>query len=163
MQAVLTQQNQVGLLGSAVKADKQLWCHQAGTNVAVEFDHQLLALDTVGHGIGVGSLHQRHGLIEKAPTIGLHRATAFGIVRLGGGSFAARSYYIAAIERIVEAAPTGIGGIECEPGIHQRHHQLGSGDIRNLGVDVLSTDLKIGRFRYQITNVPQKLLIAYRV
>ena len=45
-------------------------------------------------------------------------------------------YDIGAVKRVVETAPTGIGGIEGKAGVHNGHHQLGSGHGRHLVIDV---------------------------
>ena len=98
--------------------------------------------------------------IQKVPCPGNHaitprrvvRATAFRPAVLGDG--------IGTIEGVIQAAPAGVGGIECVARVHHRHHQLWAGDAGDLRVHVICGDAKGGRLGVQITDLPQKCLIG---
>ena len=78
-------------------------------------------------------------------------ARAAGAVLLGDG--------VGAVERVVEAAPAGIGGIERIAGIGDRHHELRTGDAGDLVVHVLRLDRKILRLGQHIADIAQELLV----
>ena len=62
---------------------------------------------------------------------------------------------IAAVQRIVQAAPARIGGVEQEAGVEDRHDELRPGGGRDLGVDMVSVD-SCGLFSKE-TRVSMKL------
>ena len=66
---------------------------------------------------------------------------------------------VGAVIGVIEAAPTRIGGIEQEPGVEHRHHQLRPSHGRDLGIDVLRADLKRRGFRNEVADFSQEHLI----
>jgi hypothetical protein len=67
---------------------------------------------------------------------------------------------IGAVERIIQAAPTRIRGIECVTRIRQRDDQLRPRDMRDLVIDILGADRERRRFRQQISDPAQKALVC---
>ena len=73
------------------------------------------------------------------------------------------SQSIRAIERIVKAAPTGIGRVQSIARIHDRHHKLRAGRCCNFWIYILSCHRKTYWLRHQIPNLFQKTLIGLSV
>ena len=84
---------------------------------------------------------------------------------VAGALLAARRLWddVRAVERIVKAAPAGVGGIEREAGIHHRHHQLRTRCGRDLRIDVGGVDLEGLAFACQIADVGEKRLVGGRI
>ena len=66
---------------------------------------------------------------------------------------------IGTVERIVEAVPARVGGVECITRIVDWHHQLGAGDYRNLVIDIVGSHLEGIRLGNQVTDLLQKSFV----
>ena len=69
-------------------------------------------------------------------------------------------YDIGAVERVVETAPAGIGGIEGKAGVHDGHHQLGPRHGRHLVIDVGRAHLNPVRWGQEVAYFFQVALIG---
>ena len=80
------------------------------------------------------------------------------VVAAADGSVVLRDR-VRAVERIIERAPPGIGGIERIAGVRQRHNQLWAGDVRDLVIYIQGTNCEVRWLRRQISDVAQKFFI----
>jgi hypothetical protein len=67
--------------------------------------------------------------------------------------------HIGAVQRVIQTAPAGIGGIQGITGIHYGYDQLWPGHYGDLVIHVGCGNSKILTFRNEITNVGQKRLV----
>ena len=103
------------------------------------------------------SLPARHRTFQKRARRLNHRRSAHRVIAAGLGR--GRIERVGAVIGIIEAAPAGVGGVEQEPGIEHRHHQLRPGHRCDLGIDVLRADLEWRGFGNQIADFAQEGLI----
>ncbi len=103
---------------------------------------------------------ERRGLVEKIAGKGDHGGAPAGIV--GGGDFTAvlGGDGVGAVERIVEAAPAGVRGVEGITGVVDGHHQLRPGDGGDLRIDALGLDLEIIALRQEVADLLQKTAVG---
>ncbi len=152
VQAVVLQQHGLRLDRFALEADELLWLLEAGDTAVLQGDLQLAVLHAIGGGVGVAAFGQRRGLIEEGARIGDDLgATDFVVARallrtalFGDG--------VGAVERIVQRAPAGVGGVQRIARVHDRHHQLRSGLGGDLAIDVGRLDLHLTRHRQQVAD-----------
>ena len=64
------------------------------------------------------------------------------------------------IQGIVQAAPTGVGGIQRIPRVVNRHHELRPGDVCDLRVDTRGLHLECRTFGGEITDLAEKALVG---
>jgi len=102
---------------------------------------------------GPAPARQRHCRIEECLGTGNHLRPALRIIAARPGRSGQR---IGAVERVVQAAPARIGGVEHEARVERGHHQLRPGHAGDLGVDVARTDLERRRRIDQIADLAQE-------
>ena len=96
--------------------------------------HQQRAfLDVIAAHIGVRRALDREGIIKEHPRAGHNTRAPPPVISAGLRQAAHR---IGAVKRIVQAAPTGIGGVQRKARVGDRHDQLRPGDGGDLGVDL---------------------------
>ena len=88
--------------------------------------------------------------------VGLARGADFGRAAVFGND-------IGAIQRVVQAAPAGVGGVQGITGVEHRHHQLRPGLHCQLGIHVFGGDAGFLRHGHQVANALQKCLISRHV
>ena len=121
----------------------------------------------IGGDVGVGALRERDRFVEKIVRPRDHAPRArrvdaagpwagFGAALLAGDD-------VGAVQRIVEAAPAGVGGIERVAGVVDRHDELGAGDPRDLVVDVRGVDLKLVADRGEVADGFQECAVLGRI
>ena len=96
------------------------------------------------------------GLIKHGARPRHDSLTAYLVVRTCAGGAAALRDGIRAIECIIEAAPTGICGIQRISRVGERYDELGPGNYRDLVIDISCADGKIVSFGQNIADVTQK-------
>src|SRR5439155_20067924 len=67
---------------------------------------------------------------------------------------------VGTVQRIVQAAPTGIRGVQRIARIGHRHDELRAGDAGDLGIDIAGADRKVCRLRLQIADATQEIEIS---
>jgi hypothetical protein len=92
-----------------------------------------------------------------------HLVAAHGIVAAPAGRAARFGYGIGAVQRIVEAAPTGVGRIQRIARVGHRYHELGAGNARYLVVHVLGVDGKVVPLLNQISDRAEKSPVRRKV
>src|SRR5690554_494424 len=160
VQTVVPQQNGAGLSGITLVADELLRLGQTGLAAVLEADLQLAIDDGIGCRIAVGTFGQGRCLIKECAGIGNYLVAPYLVVAraLLGATFFTDG--VGAVQSIVQRPPTGVGGVEREAGVHDRHHQLGTGHGGDLFVHVLGGNLEVGRFRQQIADLLQEGLVG---
>jgi hypothetical protein len=112
-----------------------------------------IAQGQVASPIRPGSGHQGRGIIQKRLGPGDHLRAALHIIAALGCLAGDR---IGAIERVIQAAPARIGGIEQEARVEHRHDQLRPGGLRQFRVNIGRIDRKGGGLLDQIADRAQK-------
>ena len=90
-------------------------------------------------------------------------APADRVVAVAAGQFALVGDHVGAVERIVEAAPAGVGGVQRVAGVADRDHELGAGDGRDLRVHVGRGDAEVRPLRHQIADVGEEGAVGPQV
>ncbi len=143
--------------------------HQPGRIVepcfldALEADGEAAVVHGIALDGGVRAGGQRGDLVEEALGPGEHLGAAHGVVAAAARGAAVLGKRIGAVERIVEAAPAGVGGVEGVACVGHRHNQLGSSDMRDLVVDVGRIDGEIGSLRHEIAGLAEEGLVGIEV
>src|SRR5690606_16483963 len=136
---------------------------QLGRLIVLHSDDQLLLLNGVQAGIGMGITGQRSGVIQESSCISDDLLAANRIVFAGDLRFAVPVDRIRAVQRVVKASPARIGGIERIAGVVDGNDQLRSALLGNFRIYVFSGDLERLGFRLQIADLLQEALVAIRV
>ncbi len=92
---------------------------------------------------------QRQALVEEGFRPGNHTRAANRVVSLASRQITHR---IRAVERIIERAPAGIGGIQRIARIGNRNDKLRACDFSNLRIDIFGRDLKLRAFWQDIAD-----------
>ena len=101
----------------------------------------------------MGLASQRKHLIKKSGSHGDDFLTTCGVE---AGAFLTAVIFrnqVRPVEGVVQAAPAGIGRIEGETRIADRHHQLRAGDRGNFRVNIAGVDREIFPLRHKITDL----------
>ena len=109
------------------------------------------------------ALGEREGIVQEGGGAPDDRCAAGGVKALAAGDLALVGQHVGAVERVVEAAPAGVGGIERIARVAHRDHELRSGDVRDLGVDVRGGHPEVRTFRDQVADVGQEGAIGAQV
>ena len=133
---VVHQQHRGRRRGVTLVADELGRVVETGGGTTLQRDDQLAAFDAVASGVLVGGAGQRGGLVEEVAgeldhAGAAHRVVAAGLlgaVRFGDG--------VGAVQRVVQRAPAGVGGVQRVAGVQDRHHQLRAGLQREFSVHV---------------------------
>ena len=107
--------------------------------------------------VGPAAAGQRCCIVQERLGPVDHLAAARRVISLAGGGAGDR---IGAVQRVVQAAPPRIGGVEQEPRVQDRHHQLRPGTARDLVVDVCRSDGEGRGFGDEVADVVQECLIG---
>ncbi|MCY1415882.1 hypothetical protein D9M71_313780 [compost metagenome] len=160
MDAVVLQQHGLRRAGFALEADQLGRVLQAGGRAVGQADDQLAAFDAVAGGVDVGSAFQRCGFVEEVTGEGDDLGAAHRVVALAflGAVFLADR--VGAVQRVVQRAPAGVGGVEGEARVHHRHHQLRAGHAGDLVVDVFGGDGEVRGLRQQVADFLQEGLVG---
>ena len=161
MQAVVLEQDGGRCVGLALVAD-ELRRRLERRGAAGQRHAQLALVDGVAGGVGVRALRQRRGRIKEGAGARDHGAAALGVVALAVVAGRGRNG-VGAVQRVVQAAPAGVGGIERVARIGDRHHQLRTGLLRDLGIDVFGGGAHLGGLRQQVADILQELAVGGRV
>jgi hypothetical protein len=128
---------------------------QRGRVAAFEFHRKLTGDHAIRRHIGVASRRERHSRIQKRLGLGDDLVAAGLVIALAAFARLVRDR-IGAVERVIEAAPARIGGVERVAGIGERHHQLRSANLADFLVDVLGFDLMGRGFRQEVADFLQE-------
>ncbi len=102
-------------------------------------------------------------LVQEALGPGEHLAAANGIIAAAAGGAAVFGQRVGAVERIVQAAPAGVGGVERVAGVGYGHDELRAGDARNLIIDVGGIDSEVGPLGNEVADLDKESLVRGQV
>jgi len=136
VQPVVHQQHARRRASVALVAEKLLRVLQRHRPPVRERDLQRPADDRIAGAVEVRSLLQRCATVEHVARVLDDLGAAPRVV--GGAALAAvgLAQDIGAVQRVVQAAPARVGGVERVARIGDRHHELRAGLLRQLGVDI---------------------------
>ena len=163
MQAVVLQQHGRRVRRVALVAGELCRVLEAGAGTALHCNDKCAAFDAVSRGIGMRALGQRGRFIEHTAGEGNDLGAALFVV--AGALFTAIGLRnrVGSIERVVQAAPAGIGGIERVAGIQDGHHKLRAGLEREFVVDVGGGGLHVGRLGHEVADALKKGAVGEHV
>ena len=163
VQAIVLQQHGLRCGGFTLEAHELGGVLQAGSAAVLQGHLQLTADDAVAAGVDVRAGGQRCGFVQEGAGEGDDLVAANLVVALAllGAAFLADG--VGAIERVVQRAPAGVGGVQGEARVHDRHHQLRAGHGGDFFVDVGGGHLEVGGFGQEITDFLQERLVGDRV
>ena len=149
VQAVVAQDNCVrgGCVAAVARALRRV--AQGGTQHAT--------LDAIAGHVAVRAFGQWHDLIEKVAPPSHDARPACGVKSLACGQIAQR---IGAVQRVIKAAPAGVGRVQRVTRVHHRHDQLRPRDRGDLGVSIAGLDVEIVAFRFQIADFAQEIAVG---
>ena len=124
---------------------------QRGGVAALQFDRELARDHAVGGHFGVAAGRERHGGIEKGLGFRDHLVAARLVEALARFTWLVRDR-VGAVERVVEAAPARVGGVERIARIGEGDDELWPADLPDLFVDIGGLDLMGRRLRQQISD-----------
>ena len=137
MQAVVGQQDDRRARGGRPDSRRAARASRARRRAAVGERHgEPPALDPVAGRVPVRALRERRDLVEQVAREGDHPRAAHRVVVGAALAAAVLGDRVGAVERVVQAAPARIGGVQRVARVGHRHHELRAGDGADLGIDV---------------------------
>ncbi len=115
-----------------------------------------------GH-IPVRRAAERHHLIEEVAHRVDHPLAADRVVAALPGRAAILADRVGPVQRVIQRAPPGVGRVEREPPVADRHHELRSGERGDLRVDVLRGHLERAGIGQQVADLGEERLVGGRV
>ena len=163
MQAMVDEEHQRGRVHIAVIARETRGVFQAAGRATLEGDDEGAIDDGVAGGVRMAARGERRDGVEHLPRLGDDLGAAGGIVALAAGSIALVGDRIGAVERIIEAAPAGVGGVQRIAGVGHGHDQLRPGDAGDGVVHILGADGGGGGLGQEIADLAKEGLVSDRV
>ena len=99
---------------------------------------------------------QRKVLVQKALGIVDDLLTAHWVVLCARSRAVLVADRVRTVQGVVQAAPAGIGSVQCKTRVHDRYDQLGTGNAGHFIVDIFCADLHGFWLGQQIANALQK-------
>ena len=156
VKVVVADQHGARRRGLALVADELAGIGQDAFLAALQAHDQAAVADQVGRRVGMRAGGERRRLVEHLAGIADHLGAADRIVALAAGR---RLQGVGAVQGVVEAAPAGVGGIEREAAVGDRHHQLRSGQAGDLRIDAGGCDLKRRRLGQQVADAFEECVL----
>ena len=107
--------------------------------------------------VGPATTRERNDVVEEALRPGDDLRPARRVIAAGRRRAGKR---VGAVERVVQASPARVGGVEQEAGVEDRDDQLRTGHGRDLRIDAGRVDREGGGLGDQISNVGQERLVG---
>jgi hypothetical protein len=169
-----------GVLRSMRMSRCRPWCTSstpAGASLALEADELLRVFQRL-HAAVLQRHLQRAGLrprsrssrraspcfsgahaVEHVACVGDDPGAAHRVVAAALLGAVGLGQHVGAVERVVQAAPARVGGVQRIARVGDRHHQLRAGLQREFGVDVLRRHLHRAGVGHQVADLVQELAV----
>jgi hypothetical protein len=128
-----------------------------------QLHHQLAAFHAVAGGVLVRTAGQRRVVVQHLAGEGDHLGAAHRVVALALLGAALFADGVGAVQRVVQAAPARVGGVQGVARVQDGHHQLRAGLRGQLIVHVGGGDLHIGRLGHEVANFFQEATVGHHV
>ena len=109
--------------------------------------------DAIAGHVPVRRAVEGHRLVEDGPHGLDHPLAADRVVGALPGGPVGLGDRVGAVERVVQRSPARVGGVDREPGVGHRDHQLRAGDRGDLGIDPVGADLERPRVGDEIADL----------
>ena len=159
MQVVIFQQNGRRRFSLALKADTFFRVRKARRPARMRGDQRTLDNRIPRH-IGMGNAVERGNFVKQGLGTADNFIAARRVIAADRGHIAVLGNNIRAVKRIIQAAPAGIGRVDCKAGIFDWHHKLRAGNLGNFRVDIGGFNLEIRPFGNQIADLFKKRAIG---
>ena len=156
MQPVVDQQHALGVGRVAAVAEVLRRVGQSGLAVA-ELHRERAVLGGVAGRVGVAAVLEREVLVEEAACPRDHGRTTLGVVRRPALLAVVLGEGVGAVERVIERAPAGVGGVGGEARVEHRNDELRAGLDGDLFVDVAGLDAEVGGLVDEVAEVAKQL------
>ena len=119
--------------------------------------------DEIAGRLPVRSAVEGHRLVEGGPHGPDHQLPAHRVVGPVPGGPVGLGDRVGPVERVVERSPARVGGVDREPGVGHRDHQLRARDRGDLRIDPVGGDLERPRAGDEIADLLQERTVLGRV
>ena len=126
-------------------------------------DLQVAVLDAEPGDVGPRPGRQRDRLVEECARVGDDLVAADPVVAGALVGAVALRDDVGAVQRVVQRAPPGVGGVQRKARVEDGHHQLRPGRRGDLVVDTGGGDGEVSGFRLQITDLGEELAVPLGV
>ena len=157
---VVTQQHCRRRIRFTAVSDERLRPQQGGNRTVLALGDEGPALDAEHRHARVRPSLQGYDIVEKSPDPSHYPLAAVRIVRTGSREV---TEYVGGVDGVVERVPTGVSSVECVTSIGGRHHQLRSGDLRDLSIDACRSDLERWADGSEVADRLEHLPISRRI
>ena len=163
MEAVVDEQHGRRVSGIAPIPGELAGRAQARHAAIKQADDKSPADNLVARGVGVTAMGERRaGVHEIAGEFNdaraAHRIVSGAAVRAPVVGDRVRS-----VERVIHAAPAGVGSVQGITRVHDRDDELRSRDRRYLGIDPVGRDCEILALGQQIADLAQEILVSLQI
>ncbi len=162
MQPVMAQQHRVRRARLAAEAHELPGIAQPRPRSLQRHD-QAPVLDRIPFRLGMAAALQRRRLVEEFPRAGDHPRAAQLVESRPAPGPAVIGNGVRSVQRVIQAAPARIRGIQRIPCVGHRHHELRAGDAGDLGIDIGRADNPVRRFVLEIADLAQERLVRVGV
>ena len=160
VQAVVHEQHRSRGLGVTGVAHELLGIGQGGVLAAGQSHHQLARFHGVTLAAHVRTGFQRCAAVEHVAAVVDDFGAALGVVARAFFTAIGFADRVCAVQRVIQAAPTGVGGVQGVTGIQNGHNQLRARQLGQFGVHVGGGGLGVAGLRHQVTDLRQKLAVG---
>ena len=122
-----------------------------------EFDAIGGSIQAIRINVTMTYVNKRNRAIQKLGRITNDGGTTVGVVARTAFLAVFLCNNVRSIKRVIQAAPAGIGRIDCESRVADRYDELRPCDLCDLGVNVSRRNLRYFDSRRQVTNFGQEL------
>ncbi len=163
MQAMVGQQHGTRRGGVALVAHQLARLLQAGLAAAVQRHHQVAIAQEVLDRVTVGAGRQRCRLVQHIAGVSHDLLAALGVEARALLAAILFADHVGAVQSVVEATPTRVGGVQRVACVVHRHHQLGARLGSDLAIHVFGGHLDLGRRIDQIADFLEEGLVSGHV
>ena len=163
VQVVVLEQDRDGFFRVALIARELFGVGEADLGAVLQRDDELALFDAVLRRVGVRAVREGRVVVEERARIGDHLRAALRIELRGALGAVAFIDCIGAVERVVEAAPARVGGVERIAQVRERHDELRAGLLGDFAIDIGGARLHMRGRGHDIADFFEKLAIGARI